>query len=143
MVELGDGGRPVPPGQAAEAGAPSGEGQMPVTNASEAPSAVARRPGDPTVTPDGLASPIAAGSATPTPAPVRVCGACGEPLDPRQRGEARYHNGRCRQIAFRARRKAALLACLDTVKTERATVVAALDRVDAALARLHDEIERR
>jgi hypothetical protein len=116
---------------------------MPVTNAFLASSAVAEDPGDHPVTTAALASPIAAGSAPPGPAPARVCGGCGAPLDPRQRGEARYHSGRCRQIAFRARRKALLLECVAAVKQERATVLAALDRVDAALVMLHDEIQRR
>jgi hypothetical protein len=143
MVELADSGRPMPAGQPTAVDGPSDDPQMPVTNASGAPPAVADHPGDQTAPPDASASPIAAGSAPPASASARLCGGCGLPLDPGQRDEARYHGNRCRQLAFRARRKAALLACVDIVKVERATVLAALDRVDAALARLHQEIERR
>lgn len=74
-----------------------------------------------------LSDPLAATPAAPAPS-TRLCGGCGAPLAAGQKGDARHHGARCRQLAYRARR--------------RAEVLGALDRIGAEVARLRAEVER-
>jgi hypothetical protein len=57
--------------------------------------------------------------------------------------EVRAHFGPRHELGMDRAARAAIHATLAAVKVERATVRAAFDRVDAAFARPHDEIERR
>jgi hypothetical protein len=47
-----------------------------------------------------------------------ACEACGAPLNGRQRRGARFHDGRCRATASRARRRAEVLAAIDAMAAD-------------------------
>jgi hypothetical protein len=56
------------------------------------------------------------------PAAERRCEACGELLGAGQRPGAKYHGGACRAAGTRARRRAAVIARLETIVVEVAAL---------------------
>src|ERR1700722_14661922 len=69
--------------------------------------------------------------------------ACGRALSAAQTAKgARVCSPACRARAHRGRRKATLLARFDAVTRDRATALAALERVDAEVTALRDDVSR-
>ena len=59
--------------------------------------------------------------AEPTPLPTgstHRCGGCGLLLEAGQKWDARHHGSRCRQLAYRARRRAEMLRALARIGAE-------------------------